>query len=97
MQPECAGNLQKLHHVESTFASLELRNERLWTSESVRQFNLRQAGSPPGIREDFAEVLILPAERRSGHAEQSEIPRRDIPKWVTLASTWTTLRNFRRH
>ena len=97
LQLECASDLEKLHHVESTLPSLELRDERLWTPESAREFNLRQAGSPPGIREDFTEVLILPAERRSGHAEQSEIPRRDIPKWDTLASAWTTVRSFRRH
>jgi hypothetical protein len=67
IHPQSTSDIKELNDIEPPFAALEFRDERLRAPELLGQCHLRQACATTRFRQDLAEVLVLPAERRFGH------------------------------
>lgn len=64
---QSTSDIKELDHIQPPFAALELRHERLRTPELIGQCDLRQAGATTRVRQELAEMLMFPTERRLRH------------------------------
>jgi hypothetical protein len=65
---KCLAPFRKFHYIQATFASFDLRDERLRVPDPIGEIGLGDPALLPEIAQEFEENLIVLMVCRLGHA-----------------------------